>query len=418
MYFGYMSQQMFHHHSLVQHIAVMWDYTSCHELFQRHARLIFFSPVFYNVSLQASFEIKNLQGLVSCISIYAIESKLISLFLQKFSSAVESCKDSQVAHSLGDCRIGSSVTDWHRPQVKLSPALSLLNPKCFDFFFPSPFYICLDFFLAKEGFNIQGLVKVWHVFSVHKARKEAHQKNPKTYLWAYVHIVHALIYTLYAHYCTCFLLSSPQITLALSQHPFFIPHYVIKAACEINADAQSLHANTHELQRVWQSAFHLFMLLLFLLQPLLWSLLVFVFFCIWTSKQWTTFVWLSRSCLSMWVFCACCTQEEVSVKESGLPTPTHGAQTKQQDECFLNSTWHSGTPIYPCGSAEWLKDLHSEQMKEEDGGGKRKISTGRKADREVQIVHFKFSLHHRCISVWIIHKEAVRLLHRETEGTC
>lgn len=48
---------------------------------------------------------------------------------------------------------------------------------------------------------------------------------------------------------------------------------------------------------------------------------------------------------------------------SGLPAPAHGAQTKQQDECFLNPTWHRGTPICPCGLTDWLNGSHSEQKK-------------------------------------------------------
>jgi len=57
-------------------------------------------------------------------------------------------------------------------------------------------------------------------------------------------------------------------------------------------------------------------------------------------------------------FLCLCAQEERSAEESELPAPTHRAQTKQQDECFLSPAWHGGTPLCPCGR---LNEKHSEQ---------------------------------------------------------
>lgn len=54
---------------------------------------------------------------------------------------------------------------------------------------------------------------------------------------------------------------------------------------------------------------------------------------------------MSKSCLSVSGFLCLCAQEEGSVEGSGLPALTHGVQTKQHDECFLNPTWHGGVPI-------------------------------------------------------------------------
>lgn len=44
--------------------------------------------------------------------------------------------------------------------------------------------------------------------------------------------------------------------------------------------------------------------------------------------------------------------------------PTHGAQTKQQDECFLNPTWQGGTPICPFGLADWLSESTEENIRQ------------------------------------------------------
>lgn len=44
--------------------------------------------------------------------------------------------------------------------------------------------------------------------------------------------------------------------------------------------------------------------------------------------------------------------------------PTHGAQTKQQDECFLNPTWQGGTPICPFGLTDWLSESTEENIRQ------------------------------------------------------
>lgn len=89
---------------------------------------------------------------------------------------------------------------------------------------------------------------------------------------------------------------------------------------------------------------------------------VWIFLCIWALKQCTIAANGPQEWISINVSVSVSSLMPVSTGEgSGLLAPTHGTQTKQQDECFLTPTWHWGTPFCPCGLIDWQIESPREQ---------------------------------------------------------
>lgn len=138
-------------------------------------------------------------------------------------------------------------------------------------------------------------------------------------------------------------------------------------------------------QREWRSTFSLFMLLLFCSNSCFDVVVVFFFFLVHLSLYTTLQHYNTISCLSVGAFLRLCAQRRGATSTA----PTHGAQTKQQDECFLNPTWHRGTPICPCGLTHWLNGSHWERNngrvtadREERG------RTERSGQEDIRVVQF------------------------------
>lgn len=49
----------------------------------------------------------------------------------------------------------------------------------------------------------------------------------------------------------------------------------------------------------------------------------------------------------------------VHTEGSSLPASTHGAQTKQEQESFLNPTWHRRNLTYQCGFMDRPGEWHT-----------------------------------------------------------
>lgn len=136
------------------------------------------------------------------------------------------------------------------------------------------------------GFSMNGLVTV---YTVHAGRKWC--QGISIFTWCHESNLHSRAYAhtvSHTHSCTNIVLYIVAVPasgyllhkwlFALSQH--LILYYVIKAAWEIDADAQSLHADTPE--PLYECTFSLFVLVLSL-----WSSIVL---CILATTQWTTVV--------------------------------------------------------------------------------------------------------------------------------
>lgn len=261
-------------------------------------------------------------------------------------------------------RIGSSMARWHRQRVPnwiasgVILTCSVTVKSQMFWFILSPLSIRSLLFSAMEGFSTEGLAKAGSVYTVHSGRKWRRDKNllthgiptSKIHSRACAHLfsrVHA--YSSIAQICapaTCFRNDS---LLWLNIFSFAVAWLKQQRKQTLMHKASPL---THLSCRGSDGAhFFSFYARAVLLQLPLWCWDFFFFFFSMHLSPRT----MGRSSERPYRVC----QFEVPLcsrtwgRGAASTAPTHGAQTKQQDECFLNPTWQGGTPICPF----WLDRL-------------------------------------------------------------